>query len=107
MAGLAQRLFSAGFGRVDVALGLKTFRSCAALLVTKVFRTSIITLDVILLGLMTSVREVGLSSPRSLFVGIPLGAAIYSISLAALGGIPEDVRDSASRLFAPLTIAAR
>jgi O-antigen/teichoic acid export membrane protein len=97
---LTRRLFAEGFGRMDIALAWHTYRSCAPLIAGKLLRTSIVTLDVILLGLLTTDQEVGLyTAPyRFCYFLIAIAAAIQIAYLPDVGrSTPGHERRAAAR----------
>ncbi len=93
IAWLGWRIAKWGRARVDLRLGWRTLRSSAGLVATKVFRTSIITFDVILLGFLATDLEVGLyAAPyRLCFLLMALAGAIQ------VAYLPDVVRTSDER----------
>lgn len=93
---LGAMLLYAGLPLMDLRKGWDTFRSSGSLLVAKLARASVVTLDVVLLGLMATDRDVGLyAAPyRICFFLMALAAAIsvaYLPDVVTAEG-PERVR---------------
>lgn len=89
---LTHILFAEGFSQVNLALGWRTLRSCAPLIGVKLLRTSIISLDIVLLGLMATDKDVGLySAPyRFCFFLMAVAGAIQIAYLPHIGRSKTD-----------------
>lgn len=97
---LAHLFYKERTADVDLVLGWRMFRSCASLIAIKLLRTSIISLDVILLGLIMTDRAVGLySAPyRFCFFLMAIAAAIQVAYLPHIGkSVPGSERRAAAR----------
>lgn len=105
---LGHHLLAKGVGHIDLALGWRTFRSCASLMSAKLLRTSIIGLDVVLLGLMATDRAVGLySAPyRFCFFLMAIAGAIQVAYLPHVGrSVAGDQRRDAARRHLEISAA--
>jgi O-antigen/teichoic acid export membrane protein len=75
---------------VDLAAGWRVLRSSAALMITKLLRTSVVTLDVVLLGLLATDRDVGLYSAAYRFCFF-LIAGVAAVQVAYLPDVTRSV----------------
>ncbi len=97
---LGHRLFSMGTCHLNLVHAWRIYRSCISLIFVKLLRISIINLDVILIGVLTTDRAVGLySAPyRFCYFLMTISAAIQFVYLPDIGrSSPGPERRAAAR----------